>query len=243
MSVLLQKWIPAALVAVGIAGAGWFVGQGVEGFRKADRFLTIKGLAEQDVKSDFAIWVVSFRRAAQTYQDLQQQLTRDRQEVVEFLRGQGFGDAEIEPRSLQITDLMAREYGQQEAVAFRYTGQGSVVVRSARVDEIARTANSLDPLIRTGVQITFDGPNGGAPRYLLRGFNDIKPQLLQKAVSNAKEQAEKFAADAGTRLGPLRQANQGSIQILDDDGSDGYSSGMTIGKRLRVVSTFVYSLD
>ena len=243
MSALMQKWIPAVIVAAGVAFSGWFIGQGIEGFRKADRFLTIKGLAEQDVKSDYAIWVISFRRAAESYDELQQSLTRDRADVVQFLVGQGFKSDEIEPRSLQVTDLMAREYGQQEGVAFRYMGQGSVLVRSSRVEDVARTVNDLDPLIRAGVQISSDGPNGGQPRYLLRGFNDIKPRLLESAVKNATEQAQKFAADAGTKLGKLRQANQGNIQILDDDGSDEYSSGMTIGKRLRVVSTFVYSLD
>ena len=83
---------------------------------------------------------------------------------------------------------------------------------------------------------------GGSPRYFLRGFNEVKPQLLKAAVTNAREQAEQFAADAGATLGDLRRANQGAIQILDDDGTDGYSAGLTIGKRLRVVSTFEYLL-
>jgi hypothetical protein len=243
MSTVIHKWIPAVLLAAGIGVSGWYVGQGLEGFRKADRYLTIKGLAEQDVKSDYAIWVLTFRRAAGSYADLQQALTQDRSDVVEFLRSQGFSADEIETRSLQITDQLAREYGQQDGLAFRYTGQGSVVVRSTKVDEVAKVANALDPLIRQGVQLSSDGPNGGEPRYLLRGFNDLKPKLLQQAIQNAAEQANKFAADAGARLGQLRQANQGNIQILDDDGSDDYSSGQTIGKRLRVVSTFVYSLD
>jgi len=243
MSAIVQKWIPAALISIGVAVSGWYIGKGIEGFRKADRYLTIKGLAEQDVKSDYAVWVLTFRRASSNYDELQQALMNDRQAVVEFLRDQGFSANEIEPMSLQITDLMAREYGQQDGLTFRYTGQGSVAVRTSNVDQVAKVANSLDPLVREGVQLSSDGPNGGAPRYLLRGFNDLKPKLLEQAVRNAAEQAEKFAADAGAKLGQLRQANQGSIQILDDDGSSDYSSDMTIGKRLRVVSTFVYSLD
>lgn len=243
MSVLVHKWIPALIVAAGVASAGWFAGQGLEGFRKADRFITIKGLAEKDVKSDYAIWVISFRRAAETYQDLQQMLRQDREAVVSFLSQRGFAPQDIESRSLRITDLMAREYGQQDGFAFRYTGQGSVVVRSTQVDQVAKVSNELDPLIQAGVQISSDGPNGGAPRYLLRGFNDIKPILLEQAVQNAAEQAQKFAADAGAKLGRIKHANQGNIQILDDDGTEEYSSGMTIGKRLRVVSTFQYELD
>lgn len=241
MSAFTQKIVPAVLVAAGLGVGGWFVGQGLESFRQTERYITIKGLAEQDVKSDFAIWTLSFRRAGAQYQDVQKALATDREAVVAFLKQQGFTDQEIERRPLRITDLMAREYGQQE-VALRYTGEGSVTVRSDRVDAVAKAASSIDPLITDGVQMSQDGPMGGAPRYMLRGFNDIKPQLLEAAVTNAREQADKFASDAGATLGELRRANQGTIQILDDDGSDGFSSGMTIGKRLRVVSTFEYLL-
>jgi len=242
MAAFSEKILPSILIAASVAVAGWSVGEGLKSFRQADRHLTIKGLAEQDVKSDFAIWTLSFRRAAANYDEVRRQLTDDREAVVVFLLSQGFVESEIERRPLQITDLLARDYGQQD-VTFRYTGQASVTVRSANVDAVAKAANSIDPLIQQGVQMSQEGPMGGSPRYLLRGFNDIKPVLLEQAVSNAAEQAQKFAADAGARLGSLKRANQGTIQILDDDGSDGFTSGQTIGKRLRVVSTFVYSLD
>lgn len=242
MSAFSEKIIPAVLVAVGLAVAGWSVGQGLQSFRDADRYITIKGLAEQDVKSDFAIWTVSFRRAAADYDEVRQQLTDDREAVAAFLQKQGFAESDIERRPLQINDLLARDYGQQD-VTFRYTGTGSVTVRSDNVDAVSKAANSIDPLIKLGVQMSQEGPMGGSPRYFLRGFNDIKPLLLEQAIDNATEQAEKFASDAGAVLGGLKRANQGTIQILDDDGSDGYTSGQTIGKRLRVVSTFVYSLD
>jgi hypothetical protein len=241
MSSFTERVLPAVLIAVGVGASGWFVGQGLESFRQAERFITIKGLAEQDVKSDFAIWNLSFRRAGSEYQEVREALANDRQAVIAFLEEQGFERDEIEPRSMRITDLLAREFGQQD-VALRYTGEGSVILRSTRVDLVDAVASNIDPLIEQGVPMSQDGFAGGAPRYFLRGFNDVKPLLLEDAVNNAREQADKFAADAGATLGALRRADQGIIRILDDDGSDGYSSGMTIGKRLRVVSTFEYLL-
>jgi hypothetical protein len=242
MSALSEKIVPAVVIALGLAVAGWSIGQGLQSFRDADRYITIKGLAEQDVTSDFAIWTLSFRRAAANYDEVREQLTRDREAVVTFLSNQGFAESEIERRPLQVNDLLAREYGQQN-VAFRYTGSASVTVRSDKVQAVAEAANGVDPLIQQGLQMSQEGPMGGSPRYFLRGFNELKPALLEQAIDNATEQADKFAADAGATLGPLKRANQGAIQILDDDGSDGFASGQTIGKRLRVVSTFVYSLE
>lgn len=233
-------FVPALILAAGVAYAGVQVGKGIERFRLADRTVTVKGLAERDVKSDFAVWTLSFRRAANEFAAVQQALTADRERIVAFLRGQGFTDAEIEPRPLQVQDLLAREYG-SERVALRFNGQGQVTVKSSRVDAVALASNKVDPLIEAGIQLGGDDAGGG-PRYQLRGFNDIKPKLLEEATLSAREQAKKFAVDAGATLGPLKSANQGAIRILDDDGSDADTS-RTIGKRLRVVSTFEFTLE
>ena len=85
-----------------------------------------------------------------------------------------------------------------------------------------------------------EGTNSG-PRYQLRGFNDIKAPLLAEATRNAREQAVKFATEAGASLGPLKNANQGAIRITGDDGND-FDDGSSRTKRLRVVSTFEYEL-
>lgn len=232
--------LPALILGAAVAFAGWSVGQGVERFRLADRSVTVKGLAELDVKSDFAIWTLGFRRGGSSFDEVQRQLAGDRQRVIAFLTEQGFTSEEIEVRPLQVQDLLAREWGSSD-VALRFTGQGQVLVKSARVDAVARAANASDPLIQAGIQL--ESPDGfGGPRYQLRGFNEVKPQLLEEATRNAREQAAKFAADAGATLGGLKSANQGVIRVLDDDGSD-MDSSRTLGKRLRVVSTFQFALE
>lgn len=232
--------VPAVILAAGVAFAGLQVGGGLKAFRSADRAVTVKGLAERDVKSDFAVWTLAFRRAENDFARVQQALTADRERVLAFLREQGFSADEIDARPLQVQDLLAREYG-PEQVALRFNGRGQVVVKSARVDLVAAASNRVDPLIEAGIQLGGEGMDG-APLYQLRGFNDVKPQLLEEATRSARAQAAKFAADAGATLGPLRSANQGAIRILDDDGSEADSS-RTIGKRLRVVSTFEFALE
>jgi hypothetical protein len=234
-------FLPAALIAAAVAFAGWSVGQGVERFRMADRTVTVKGLAEMDVKSDFAVWTLGFRRGGDRFAEVQQGLSEDRQRVLDFLREQGFSDEELEVRPLQVQDLLAREWASRD-VALRFNGQGQVLVKSERVDAVAKAANAVDPLIQAGVQLDTEVNGFAGPRYQLRGFNELKPQLLEAATGNAREQATRFAEDAGATLGRLKNANQGVIRVIDDDGSD-MDSGRTIGKRLRVVSTFEYTLD
>ncbi|TNF59579.1 MAG: SIMPL domain-containing protein [Burkholderiales bacterium] len=235
----LLRLLMALVIGAGIAAGGFFVGGGLERFRMADRSVTIKGLAEQAVDSDHAVWVLGFRRAGPEFGAVQQALSADRERVLAFLRERGFTGEELEIRPLQVQDLYAREYAQGNQ-PLRFNGTGQVLVKSARVDAVEQAALALDPLIQAGIQIGTDNGMAG-PRYQLRGFNDLKGPLLAEATRNAREQAEKFAAEAGARLGPLRSANQGVIRISGDDGSD-FDDGRSRTKRLRVVSTFEYEL-
>lgn len=241
MNTTLSRLLAALLVGAGIATAGYWVGNGLERLRMADRSVTVKGLAEQEVPSDFAVWTLSFRRAGADFSGVQKALAQDRDQVLAFLRARGFTDAEVEARPLQVQDLFAREYAQGNQ-PLRFNGVGQVLVKSARVAEVEAAARAVDPLIQAGVQL--GGENEGArsgPRFQLRGFNDIKAPLLAEATRNAREQADKFAAEAGARLGPLKNANQGVIRISGDDGNE-FDDGSSRTKRLRVVSTFEYEL-
>lgn len=234
------RLIAAFLVGLGIALAGVAVGHGLERFRMSDRSVTVKGLAEMDVQSDFAVWALSFRRAGSDFGGVQQALAADRDKVTDFLKTQGFTEAEVEARPLQVQDLFAREYAQSNQ-PLRFNGTGQVLVKSARVAEVEAAARAVDPLIQAGVQLGGEGNGQSGPRFQLRGFNDVKAPLLAEATRNAREQASKFAAEAGAQLGPLKNANQGVIRISGDDGND-FDNGSSRLKRLRVVSTFEYEL-
>lgn len=228
--------IVAVATAAGVAFGGWAVSQGLERFRLADRSITVKGLAEMEVPSDYAAWQLTFRRADNAFEAVQQALASDRDKVAAFLRDAGFTESEIEIRPLQVQDVYSREYASPDQ-PFRYTGTGMVLVKSARVDAVAQAALGIDPLIQAGLVIE----GGAGPQYQLRAFNEAKEPLLAEATRNAREQAAKFAAEAGAQLGDLRHANQGVIQISGDSGL-GYDDGTSRVKRLRVVSTFEYQL-
>src|SRR5690606_33575189 len=154
--------------------------------------------AEKDVESDFAIWKLRFRRGGTSFGDVQKTLSSDRDAVVAFLRERGFKDEEIEVRPLAVQDLFARGYGSGNP-PLRFNGNGEVIVKSPRVADVQASALAVDPLIQAGVQLDSEG--FGGPEFQLRGFNDVKGPLLSDATSNAREQAQKFAAEAGAQLG------------------------------------------
>ena len=60
--------------------------------------------------------------------------------------------------------------------------------------------------------------------------------MIEEATRNAREVAEKFAADSDSRLGKIRSARQGQFSISDRDSNNPHI------KNVRVVSTLEYYL-
>ena len=229
--------ISAVVIAAGVVIAGGLLGKGIERFRMDDRIITVKGLAEQDVESDFATWNIVFRRAGNSFGEVQRSLANDRDLVVKFLAKAGLEPAEYEIQPLQIEDTYSRDFGPQNQPV-RFTGLGRVAVNSKRIDLVTKTALAVDPLVQQGVALM----GGNGPWYQLRGFNEAKAPLLAAATRNARQQAEQFAKEAGAELGRLRSANQGVISITAASNQFGDDMSSRT-KRLRVVSTFQYELE
>jgi hypothetical protein len=69
--------------------------------------------------------------------------------------------------------------------------------------------------------------------------------MITDATRNARAAADRFAADSGSKVGSIRQANQGGFTILPaDQGSDGgeggenpYAADSSLMKTVRVVTS------
>ena len=100
-------------------------------------------------------------------------------------------------------------------------------------------------LAKAGVFIQSDENQRANPNYLCTKFNELRPELIAEATRNARAVAGQFAGETGSRVGAIRSANQGVIQIFGSDGNDesgAYHPTSTVTKQLRVVSTVEFEL-
>lgn len=236
------------LVALGMIIGGWALGTQIKATRLSDRYVTVKGLVEKQVKSDLAVWPIRFKAAGNELSALHARADSDRQTVLEFLKQQGMQDAEVELGVLRVVDTQAREYGADRS-PYRYIVEQRVVVRTSRVDQAAAAAQKTASLLQKG--IVLEGGPGEGVTYKFTGLNAIKPDMITEATRNARAAADRFAADSGSNVGSIRMANQGVFSIVDadsggqpDDGAYGYSGGdSSIMKTVRVVTTVQYYLE
>jgi uncharacterized protein len=232
----MRALIPAsAVVALGLAAGGYFAGQGVVESRTADRFLSVKGLAERAVEADMAAWEVTFSASGEELPALTTVMEQGRAAVAAFFREQGFRPEEQALRYMNVTDNRAQSYNENASMP-RYTMTATVALRSANAKAVQAAAARQAELVARGVLIT--GSNG--PYYAFTRLNDVKPAMLEEAVKNARKAARQFAGEADASLGDLRGGQQGQFTILPRDSTA--QEQESLHKIVRVVSTVEYSL-
>lgn len=232
-------------IAAGFGSGGFFVGQAIKKFKFDDRTITVKGLVEKEVKSDLAIWKITHTFADDDLTKVDQKLNANQTLILDFLKKKNIKESDISVGLVNISDNFSREYN-NNTQAKRYVGETSITVRATDVDLVQKVAGESAELVRDGVVLSNNGYQAN-PKFVYTKINDIKPELLAEAVKNARKAAEQFATDSGTKVGSIRTANQGQIQILSPDAleSKQYESAeeeRSITKKIRIVSTLVFSL-
>lgn len=228
--------VESLILALGLAVAAWILGNGLLDFKKLDRSVEVKGLAEREVPADTAVLPVGFNVTGNDLGQLYAAIESRNQTIVNFLQAQGFKAAEISVSSPSITDRQAQEYGSAElANRLRYTGKSVVTVYSKQVDTVRAVMPRLGDLGRQDIALNT-GDYENRPRFLFTGLNALKPAMIEEATRNARQAAEKFAKDSESALGKIRRANQGQFSIEDRDQSTPHI------KKVRVVSTVEYYL-
>jgi uncharacterized protein len=246
---------PAAVVGacllLGLVLGGWVLGSQIKDIKLADRYVTVKGLVERTVKSDSAIWPVSFKEAGNDLPQVFAKSEADKTAVLKFFAAQGVTSQEITVGQIQVIDKLANEYGGNNTGP-RYIVQQTITVQSQDVDKISKAGEKTAELVQAGVVVGNNNGQGGI-RYKFNGLNALKPDMITEATRNARASADRFAADSGSQVGSIRSANQGVFSISaaggsdsggsgDDGGGGGGNADASIMKTVRVVATVDYYL-
>ncbi|GAA0654670.1 SIMPL domain-containing protein [Brevundimonas lenta] len=234
-----NRLIPAAvfggILALGFIGGGALIGQGVVNARVGDRAVTVRGVAEKDVQADLAILPLRFTASGEVLSEVQARIDGDLAIVRQFLTAQGYPANAVSLGRLEVADRRSREYATQDGGP-RFILAQTVIVRTTDVNRVQATTRALNDLVRQGVVLQdFNGPT-----YLFTKLNDVRPAMIAEATASARTGAAQFAKDSGAPLGPIRQATQGSFEILPRDGFGDESQSPD--KKVRVVTTISYRL-
>jgi len=159
--------------------------------------------------------------------------------VKSFLKSHGLQDSEIELQQVQVQDLLAQSYRNNNAANNRYIITQSYLVRTNNINAVDKAGKDIGSLIKKGVVFS----SNTAPTYLFTKLNDIKPDMIAEATRNARVAAQQFAENSGSKVGDIKYASQGVFQILPRDQTYVVSQAQQRNKKVRVVSTIRFYLE
>jgi uncharacterized protein len=231
--------LAALLLGLGTAAAGWLVAEGMRDWRTAERLVTVRGLAEREVKADLALWPLRLVATSDDLAAARAELARAEGVVMAFMADGGIPGEAIEVQGIEVTDLLAQAY-RSGPVESRYIVALSLMVRALDVDRVKALSQEVGRLVEAAVVLSGEGLRG--PFYLFTGLNDVKPGMIAEATRSAREAADQFAADSASRITGIHRASQGLFQILPRDNAPGQSEELQLFKTVRVVTTIDYRL-
>ena len=217
---------------VGLIVGAVLLGNAIKAVRADDRVVSVKGLCEREVKADNVICPFAYKEGGDDLGLLYKTIEHKNSIIICFLKEAGIGEEEISVAAPKVVDTRTEWSGSQNRYAYIVTSV--VTVCTDKVDEIIRLQSEQGALLQQGIATTsgWEYPTV----YTFTKLNDIKPSMIETATKNARETAEKFAADSDSRLGKIKRATQGQFSITDRDSNTPYM------KNVRVVTSVDYYL-
>lgn len=202
-------------VVAGIIGAAIFLGLLVHGAELASRgtadSITVTGSSKRRVEADLAKWNASFTRRTGAY-DLKAGITRsaaDIEAIKKFVTDHGIPADAIIVTPVQTGSMYEySNYGVTNNL-IGYNVTQSIRVESTDVDAVEKLGKDFSKLIDQGIIADYQNTE-----YFYTKITDLRPELFAEATKDAQVRAEAIAKGTSAKVGKLKSARTGVVQIL-----------------------------
>lgn len=227
----LSKIIAPALISVAVVILGFTLKAGIDNIAYRDREVTVRGLAEREVKADLVTWPITYSLAGNDLMTIYQKVNSNNEIIVKFLTSNGIPREEISVNPPDTYDRASNRYG-SDSFNYNYAISCTVTVTTKQVDKVRELLGRQSDLLKEGIPFSNSYIN-----YQFTGLNSIKPEMIAEATKNARLMPDQFANDSHSKLGKIKTASQGQFSIDDTDANTPQT------KKVRVVSSVVFYLE
>lgn len=239
-----NSWMNAGVaLAIGLvlssAIFGWFYSK----TKRGDEAIAVTGSARKRIKSDLVVWSAGVSSEAAQLSEAYRQTTESIPRVKQYLIGKGVPENQITISSISTTTLKKRDNdGNETSEITGYSLRQQVEVRSQDVDKIEQIAREATELINQGILL-----ESNAPQYSYTKIGDLKIEMLGEAAKDAKVRAERIAESTNNKIGAVRSARMGVMQITAADSTEvsdaGISDTSSIDKDVTAVVNISFAVD
>jgi hypothetical protein len=199
--------------------------------RSAD-YISTTGSAKKAVVSDSVKWTSSITRVVKlsTVKEGYTKIDADLKEVKNFFITNGIPETSIDIAPVYMNEI----YDNNNYAEKNYNLVQNITIKSEDVQKISNLSKNTSSLI-TNKGILFSTIS---LEYYYSKLAEARVELLGDAVADAKARAEKLSEAGGKRIGALKSASSGVVQVMSPNSVDVSDYGMydtsTIDKQIMV---------
>jgi hypothetical protein len=219
--------ISALILALAIGGGLVKVGAGFAS--RSDNGIVVTGSARTEAVADNAVWTLSVSLSRPSVSDAITKVGSDVAAVAKYL-----ADGGIPAEALTLGPVST--YGQEEYVngnptgrILNYRASRDVTVRTKDVELVSKLSQGIGSILQSGVSV-----NNYGPQYYISTLAELRPQLLEEAMKDAKIRAEAITKAVGGSVGVVTSVKSGVFQVTTPDStmtSDGGAYDTTTIKK------------
>ena len=232
--------ISAAIIAIAMGLGLNQVGSGFAA--RSTEGISVTGSARMSVSADKAVWTLNAEQVAPTISDSVRKVENATASVTKYLTDGGVPVESIELGSVSAYPQEEYVNGNSTGRILNYRGSRSITVRSDDVQLIKKLSNGIGALLQSGVSVTNYGP-----QFYVSKLNELRPELLKKAMEDAQVRATAIVEATGGKVGNVMSVRSGPFQVTSPDSVDtssgGYYDTTTIEKTITSTVTVSFKVN
>ena len=227
------------ILIIGLIISATIVSETMYKMKQLENTLSVTGSAKEKVVSDIVKWNGNFSRTVgiAELKNGYDQMKTDESIVLNFLKDSG-----IEEKNIIISAVTVEEpYRYDSNAPQQYTLRQNMEVSSNDVNKITNLSKNIQPIIDKGVVFSTL-----YLQYYYSKLPEARVNLLDNAIKDAKARAEKIAQSSGKKVGVIKSASMGVVQVLPVNSTDisdwGNYDTSTIEKEITVTVKALFTI-
>lgn len=202
----------AASLIMALAVGGGLVKVGAGFAARTDNGITVTGSAKTTAIADNVVWTLNVALSSQLVADAVRKVGADVDAVSAYLTN---GGIPADALTLGAVSSYANEEwqnGNNTGRILSYRASRDITVRTSDVQLVYKLSQGIGSLLQNGVNV-----NNYGPQYYISTLSDLRPQLLEDAMKDAKTRAVAITKAVGGSVGAVQSVKSGVFQVTTPD--------------------------
>ncbi len=202
----------AASLIMALAVGGGLVKVGAGFASRTDNGITVTGSAKTTATADNAVWTLNVALSRPLVADAVKKVGSDVDAVTAYLTQGGIPTSALTLGSVSTFANEGWQNGNNTGRILSYRASRDITVRTKDVQLVYTLSQGIGSLLQTGVNV-----NNYGPQYYISTLPDLRPQLLEEAMKDAKTRAVAITKAVGGSVGAVQSVKSGVFQVTTPD--------------------------